>query len=299
MPLVLSAINFKLSSSEPEMLARRQPLQRLSEVMSHSRRVYNVGDFISSQTDFILYLAYLTSREVFSHRNPESSSGTQHSHNSMFAGTSKSRSENQMAKGPAKHWRDAFLRYPRAYLLISTTVDYFMSVGRLPQDSSLPDLVRSLPPMGRIRLPWALNGPFLDSGMKRKQGEQDYEEQSRPLVWSLPGNAWGPENGIRLSEDSSTSHLDSPDTLNCYIDSSAHENQVLAQNDQLNLDYLPMSPLLNIKARLSSSLATAGELSQAVSATVKPTEGQPDHLDLTDVATPYCGFMSTLVQDYM
>lgn len=42
-------------------------------------------------------------------------------------------------------WNEAFLCYPRAYLYISTSVEYSFSFGRIPSESLLPDQVRHVP----------------------------------------------------------------------------------------------------------------------------------------------------------
>ncbi|KAJ5122755.1 hypothetical protein N7526_009692 [Penicillium atrosanguineum] len=278
MPLVFSAINFKLSSSEPEMIARRECLQLLGELMSHSRRFYYIGDFISSQTDVILKLAYLTSQEIFAQDTPDSLSESHREHGYSLTDTARSRSEIPIVKGPAKNWHDAFLRYPRAYLLISTTIDYFFSVGRLPQDNSLPELVRSMPPMGRIKLPWASQTEFSGKKLKRKQSKLDIEKVSQPPIWSGPVSLWQPEKRARLSVMSSTAPHSS-------------EDQTDHQDNTLNLDYLPISALFNAKGLCPDPKT---ELPASESGENFGVEEEEDPWDLTEATIAYDEFISTL-----
>lgn len=42
-------------------------------------------------------------------------------------------------------WDEAYLRYPRAYLYISTSVEYSLAFGRIPTESVLPEQVRHVP----------------------------------------------------------------------------------------------------------------------------------------------------------
>lgn len=56
---------------------------------------------------------------------------------------------------------DAFLRYPRAYLVISSCIDHSLATGRLPRDELLPPLIRGTVFMilGRPKLPWTITAP--------------------------------------------------------------------------------------------------------------------------------------------
>lgn len=211
--------------------------------MAHSRRVYEVGDYICSQTDIILHLAYLTSREIFLQRSSDGPSGkitdciTQESTQIPIDNLDNGRTTQR--SGPAKSWLDAFLRYPRAYLLISSTVDYFMSVGRLPQDDSLPDLVRLISPMGRIRLPWTSNKPHTGRDWERKQPEKTSKNQGSPSIWSSEPTMEA-EHQILLSNLSSPSHQGLQDWIGEIIDYFAIDirQTTSPRNDQINLDYL-------------------------------------------------------------
>ncbi|KAL2838313.1 hypothetical protein BJX68DRAFT_259267 [Aspergillus pseudodeflectus] len=177
MPLVLTAIDLKLSPSAAEMDRRRRRLDSLGEIVRHSGRVYDVTDFVTAGTNHILRLAYMTSQHLFLRFD-------QDNHTPQITGTAKrggsppSASSNPSGTGlevmdsatasRANTWHEAFLRYPRAYLLISTSVDYSLAVGRLPYDSALPELVRCIPPIGfGIRLPWTINTPQPEVSVRR------------------------------------------------------------------------------------------------------------------------------------
>lgn len=165
MPLVLAAIDLKLSPSYEEMMIRQKRLHSLSGIIRQSESLYDVTDFVAAGTNHILQLAYLTTQNLFlgwEHPVKGNASSGQLKRPCL----SDNSSDNDLAKGPNSHvrvksWLDAFIYFPRAYLLISTTVDYSLSVGRLPYEHALPELVRHIPSMGATsRLPWTINAPI-------------------------------------------------------------------------------------------------------------------------------------------
>ncbi|KAJ5086193.1 Transcription factor [Penicillium argentinense] len=161
MPLVLAAIDLKLSSSHDEMATRQRRLNSLSKIIRHSESLYDVTDFVAAGTNQILQLAYITTQDFFlpSVFSPQRREGSKRT----WAGINH---QGQLAEAGsctrAKSWLEAFIRFPRAYLLISTSVDYSLAVGRLPCDGSLPEFVRKSPLTDNlIRLPWTM-GDGLD-----------------------------------------------------------------------------------------------------------------------------------------
>jgi hypothetical protein len=61
------------------------------------------------------------------------------------------------------NWPDVWLCYPRAYLLISTSVDYSLSVGRLPHDNDIPGFLLNTPPdTPKVRLPWMTKADLIN-----------------------------------------------------------------------------------------------------------------------------------------
>lgn len=163
MPLILAAIDLKLSPSSDEIKIRQRRLDSLSKIIRLSESLYDVTDFVAAGTNHILQLAYVTTQNFFLPSGPPSRMINSRSQpdrvkkrmNPELSNLTKVQDPNPIR---AKSWLDAFLRCPRAYLLISTSVDYSLAVGRLPYDTSLPALVRDIPAMGAItQLPWTID----------------------------------------------------------------------------------------------------------------------------------------------
>ncbi|KAL4914851.1 hypothetical protein BDW62DRAFT_213144 [Aspergillus aurantiobrunneus] len=256
MPLVLTAIDLKLSPSASEMDRRRRRLDSLGEIVRHSGRVYDVTDFVTAGTNHILRLAYMTSQHLFLRWDQEQpqltakrgSSPTQISSNGMEL-------VEPSTAGRANTWHEAFLRFPRAYLLISTSVDYSLAVGRLPYDNALPELVRSIPPIGMgIRLPWTIDNPQVEIPPHRRLTRTD----SLPYVQTAttPGSAAGTEQTNHdvhtLPDDSSHANPgDQPTDFSVPPQTTApsvpalpgsSDQPIQSENDQINLDYLYIEP---------------------------------------------------------
>lgn len=165
MPLILAAINLKLSTTHPEMTARKARLDTLSAIIRHSETLYDVTDFVAIGINHVLQLAYLTTRTLFlrtlpaesAQRLPASSPSALHADSPTATATSSNLPRTKPVR--ATNWIDAFILWPRAYLLISTSVDLGLAAGRLPSDIALPELVRHIPAMGaEFRLPWTVGG---------------------------------------------------------------------------------------------------------------------------------------------
>ncbi|KAJ6005224.1 Transcription factor, partial [Penicillium sp. IBT 35674x] len=163
MPLVLAAIDLKLSPSRAETASRQKRLDSLKKIIQHSESLYDVTDFVAAGTNHILQLAYLTTQNFFLSTDVSStkrktgemndSVGCDNVHRNNIS--KRSHLPNQIR---ARNWLDAFILCPRAYLLISTSVDYSLSVGRLPYENSLPTLVRGISnQLSMSRLPWSLD----------------------------------------------------------------------------------------------------------------------------------------------
>lgn len=163
MPLILAAIDLKLSPSCDEMKIRQRRLDSLSRIIRLSESLYDVTDFVAAGTNHILQLAYVTTQNFFLPSKPSSRMINEKTGHNLIEkrmdpqipNLTRIRNSNPTR---AKSWLDAFLRCPRAYLLISTSVDYSLAVGRLPYDTSLPALVRDIPAMGAMmQLPWTID----------------------------------------------------------------------------------------------------------------------------------------------
>jgi hypothetical protein len=148
MPLVLSAIDFKLAPTTSAMEDRRRTVEYIGEVISQLRRVYVIVDFISSELDKILQLAYYTSSRIFRQGSLPGQNA------SPWPVNPPAPIDNSRAPATTlnRNWHEAFLRHTGAYLWISTTVDYYFSVGRMPHLDIPSDFLSSVSPLNVIRL---------------------------------------------------------------------------------------------------------------------------------------------------
>ncbi|OJJ34569.1 hypothetical protein ASPWEDRAFT_112951 [Aspergillus wentii DTO 134E9] len=168
MPLVLTAIDVKLSPSQSEMIIRQRRLERLGEIVRHSKALYDVTDFVAMKTNNILQLAYITTQDVFLRCGSHAVQEPPRMHSEISIGSPADTPTDGLGsfiQGRPTNWHDAFLGNPRAYLRISTTVDYGLSNGRLPYENALPRLVRHLPWVGLTRLPWTQDSEEQPNGI--------------------------------------------------------------------------------------------------------------------------------------
>jgi hypothetical protein len=183
--MILSAIDIKLSRSNSEMMERRSSLEYFSEIIRQSRQIYDVTDFFSDGTNNILQLAYAITRDIFLYEDTAPSQQSPHraqngipstgliDQRDFNTGVGDGGDVNCRPLLPTfktlrvRNWTDAFLRYPRAYLRISTCIDYSLATGRLPRDESLPPLVQDTASfLSKMpSLPWTLTlNATLDNG---------------------------------------------------------------------------------------------------------------------------------------
>ncbi|KAL6235279.1 hypothetical protein BDW75DRAFT_230460 [Aspergillus navahoensis] len=290
MPLVLTAIDLKLSPTSAEMARRRRRLDALGEIVRHSGRVYDVTDFVTAGTNHILRLAYITSQHLFlrwdnsgdqlakiMERRGSSASSSPSSSSSPPQDITSSASVSAGLKiddssftgiggGRANTWHEAFLRFPRAYLLISTSVDYSLAVGRLPYDNALPELVRCIPPIGiGIRLPWTIEGAFSRTEMPMEMnhtrtGGLPYVHSSTPGSAPAPRTerSTDPDHDVRTLRDdvSVQTNMDmnlpaqvigTEPTVPSLPSPLPHTTSFQPQpaEDHINLDYLYIEPDAN------------------------------------------------------
>ncbi|KAJ5601229.1 Transcription factor [Penicillium lagena] len=198
MPLVLAAIDLKLSPSHEEMMIRQKRLHSISGIIRQSETLYDVTDFVAAGTNHILQLAYWTTQNLFlgwEHHAKRNAPVDQLKRSCL----SDNPSDSDLVKGlnsrfRVKSWLDAFIYFPRAYLLISTSVDYSLAVGRLPYEHALPELVRHIPSMGATsRLPWTISvrpvskqKPSSSSRQKRRNmGVRSESVETRTTVQTI------------------------------------------------------------------------------------------------------------------
>lgn len=174
MPLVLAAIDLKISPSHEEMTARQRRLDALSGIICHSENLYDVTDFVAAGTNHILHLAYVIIQNLFLRWAESGHAITTVDSPYLPHARKNDRYKNGFTGSRtyrrAKCWLDAFLQSPRAYLLISTSVDYSLAVGRLPYYNALPDMVRYIPALWAVsQLPWAVHAHHDDFQITRRR----------------------------------------------------------------------------------------------------------------------------------
>ncbi|KAL4789285.1 hypothetical protein BDV19DRAFT_397190 [Aspergillus venezuelensis] len=153
-PLVNAAFNVKLARSDEEMVARRRHVDLLADIYRRLALLYHVTNYVAVGTNQILKLVYSLSQELL-HR--EHSSHTMGAIRSQFSrsATNLGAPIKPSSKSRLTDWVDVFICYPRAYLLISTSVDYSLSIGRLPHDNDIPEFIRDgSPGTCSVKLPW-------------------------------------------------------------------------------------------------------------------------------------------------
>ncbi|KAJ5718949.1 hypothetical protein N7493_007404 [Penicillium malachiteum] len=170
MPLVLAAIDLKLSNTRSETTSRQKVVDFLTKIVQHAESLYDVTDFVAAGTNQILQLAYVTTQDFFLSANctirdmsPKPSDESDAGRHPVAQRARKGRAR-AVESSRATNWLEAYMRCPRAYLLISTCVDYSLSVGRLPGGNTLPSLVREIASMcSMAQLPWTAQSKPLNN----------------------------------------------------------------------------------------------------------------------------------------
>lgn len=252
MPLVLAAIDLKLSPSRAETASRQRRLDSLKKIIRHSESLYDVTDFVAAGTNHILQLAYLTTQNFFL---PTDISSTKRKTSEIYDSVrcnnvhrsnifKRSLSPDQTR---ARNWLDAFILCPRAYLLISTSVDYSLSVGRLPYENSLPALVRGISyQFSKSRLPWSLDDKSHTSS-PQSRGNQGLGSMDPRSVVSDDNYSWAGKSAMESSdEDSNLDNESSIEELN-----TGHQVNPIKRSNQeahdmssslVNLDFFEIGP---------------------------------------------------------
>ncbi|KAH8699278.1 hypothetical protein BGW36DRAFT_426947 [Talaromyces proteolyticus] len=209
-PMVLAAIDVKLSASYSEMADRKRSLDNFSEIIRRSRKIYDVTDFFSEGTNNILQLAYAITKELFIQTEPHKTSSitTSTEYSDRLATYLKPHDQFRTSSQSPRvsNWTEAFLRYPRAYLRISTCIDYSLATGRLPRDECLPPLVRHTTSMilGIPKLPWTLT---LNDEMN---DDQTISPTRKPSGGSSMNDPWYLTMLHKLNTETIDDKIDSP-----------------------------------------------------------------------------------------
>ena len=249
MPLILAAIDVKLSSSYQEMITRKKRLDTLSAIVRHSYTLYDITDYVAVGINHILRLAYLTTKSVF--LQPKQSTqrpAIQSSHPGDMGLRTQGKQGSKLI-GRATSWLDAFVVWPRAYLLISTSVDYSLAVGRLPCDSALPELVRHIPAMGTVlTLPWTMKAQPV--GKKMDISSLGFRRQSGNQVTARPGSCDMDEQAQCSQSDLDARRIDTSmasDNDNDRVpgDNPESQDRVASSGPIINLNYMDLGHVPN------------------------------------------------------
>lgn len=263
MPLVLAAINLKLSPNRAAMERRQKRLESLGLIIKHSEGVYDVTDSVAVGTNHILQLAYLTTQNLFfgseKSQLPFDHTTTEQALPSSPGLDVISSPTNHAKPDRPSNWQEAFVCCPRAYLLISTSVDYSLAMGRLPYAENLPDIVRDLPVLGVIpRLPWTseipqhLHRPSVQSSYR---AEESHLNDARLKNFAKQDDS-GPQSN-HADTPSLCSPAGSPTVSSSLTDDQSQYTNVEANQSSrhthiINLDYMDFSAL-DITANLQEA----------------------------------------------
>ncbi|KAL2848978.1 hypothetical protein BJX68DRAFT_267326 [Aspergillus pseudodeflectus] len=141
-PFVNAILDVKLARSYEQMVLRKQRVDLLANIYRRLALLYSITNHVAIGTNQILSLAYSLLEEVLLHEDQTHVAG------------SPDEPAAQCIANCLDNWSDVWLFYPRAYLLISISVDYSLSVGRLPHDSDIPEFLINTPDSPKVRLPW-------------------------------------------------------------------------------------------------------------------------------------------------
>ncbi|PGH09318.1 hypothetical protein GX51_00760 [Blastomyces parvus] len=152
LPLVLNALDVKLSGTTSQSATRKRRLSYYAEVMQLYRNRYDGTDYVALLIQEVLRFAE-TQNLLISFQPNETASITSSPNASSDNGkedTNKSSPVTEASNGPdpsnkrTKSWSEVFIRQPRFYLRLSLSIDFAFSRGQYPRDADLPALVREL-----------------------------------------------------------------------------------------------------------------------------------------------------------
>lgn len=161
-------------------------------------------------------------------------------------------------------WDEAYLRYPRAYLYISTSVEYSLSFGRMPAEFVFPEQVRHVPYLvfgskmsPRIDVPsirfsdssntclgtdYSINGPTSIFGLEPVLGAN---RNMKALIDKEPSPPL-PEGIYHVDESGPSQHAESYDSDSTRDRRESNIQPMIMQEETsrvINLDYFDIYPI--------------------------------------------------------
>ncbi|KAK2774854.1 hypothetical protein FQN53_003469 [Emmonsiellopsis sp. PD_33] len=150
LPLVLNALDVKLSGTTSQSATRKRRLSYYAEVMQLYRNRYDGTDYVALLIQQVLRFAegqnLLISIQPGAAGNlmPDSANGNgEGNSNTSTALTERPNKQLSIGKG-TKSWAEVFVRQPRLYLRLSLSIDFAFARGQYPRDADLPAIVREL-----------------------------------------------------------------------------------------------------------------------------------------------------------
>ncbi|EEH42840.2 uncharacterized protein PADG_07660 [Paracoccidioides brasiliensis Pb18] len=154
LPLVLNALDVKLSGTTSQSATHKRKLGYYVEIMQLYRNRYDGTDYVAfliqqvlkfaeSQNLTVSFLASAGANVVSNSTNDDSDvSGDTDTSTAL---TERSNSDKAAENG-TKSWGEVLVRQPRLYLRLSLSLDIAFARGQFPRDADLPSLVREFRP---------------------------------------------------------------------------------------------------------------------------------------------------------
>ncbi|KAL2847173.1 hypothetical protein BJY01DRAFT_234361 [Aspergillus pseudoustus] len=157
MPLIMMAINISLSQSQHQAVLYNHQFTTIKRVIISLEHVYEGAAMIAQGLSHFFRLAHqvIQLRGAFQDNPVPLNPTSVPDHKSRPVSASDSLSYSSSTTRDPHPWVEFLLQSPRAYLLISTSVEHSMATGRLPLSACLPPVLTYLQPgLLRISLPW-------------------------------------------------------------------------------------------------------------------------------------------------
>ncbi|PGH30491.1 hypothetical protein GX50_06746 [[Emmonsia] crescens] len=151
-PLVLNALDVKLSRTTSQTATRKRRLSYYAEVMQLYRNRYDGTDYVALLIQEVLRFAekqnllisFQPNGPANIMSNPNTSSGNGKGDTNKSSSLTETSNRPISAGKRTKSWSEVFIRQPRFYLRLSLSIDFAFATGQYPRDTDLPALVREL-----------------------------------------------------------------------------------------------------------------------------------------------------------